>query len=167
MGTITRLLLCLALSTVYGVLSTAPAAAADDPSRAPVDRAVSRALEFLHRTRDDDGAWRAGRSSKHPAITALAVMAFLSAGHVPGEGPYGDAVERGVRWVMQGQHANGLIASEGHHEMYHHGICTLMLAEVAGMTDGRLAAEVRQRLEKAVALILKAQRATGVHKGGW
>jgi hypothetical protein len=140
---------------------------ADDPSRAPVDRSISRALEFLHRTQDQDGAWRAARTGKHPAITALAVMAFLSAGHVPGEGPYGQAVERGVRWVMRSQHPNGLFASEAHHEMYHHGICTLMLAEVAGMTDGQLAAEVRQRLEKAVALILKAQRTAGVHRGGW
>ena len=40
--------------------------------------------------------------------------------------------------------------------MYHHGIATLMLAEVAGMTDGDLGGEVRRALEKAVALILQA-----------
>src|SRR5690606_31909025 len=62
---------------------------------------------------------------------------------------------------------NGLIASEGGHEMYHHGICTLMLAEVAGMTDGPLADDVRKKLEKAILIILKGQRKEGVHKGGW
>jgi hypothetical protein len=137
------------------------------PARAPLDTAIDHALSFLQRTQGTDGSWRAGQSSKNPAITALAVMAFLSAGHVPGEGPYGEAVEKGIRWVMQGQHPNGLLATEGHHEMYHHGICTLMLAEVVGMTDGPLAAEVRLRLEKAIALILRAQRTTGMHKGGW
>ena len=40
--------------------------------------------------------------------------------------------------------------------MYQHGICTLMLAEV-GMTEGKLAEEVRKKLERAVQVILKAQ----------
>lgn len=137
------------------------------PERTPVDQAIDRALEFLARTQDADGAWRAGRSSKNPAVTGLAVMAFLSAGHVPGEGPYGDVVEKGVRWVLASQHPNGLIASEGGHEMYHHGICTLMLAEAAGMTEARLAEELRPRLEKAVAIILRGQRNAGMHRGGW
>jgi len=42
-----------------------------------------------------------------------------------------------------------------------------MLAEVAGMTQGKLADEVRKKLEKAVAVILKAQRTNGADKGGW
>jgi hypothetical protein len=132
-----------------------------------VDQAVDRALDYLQRTQDPDGGWRAGRYARNPAVTSLAVMAFLSAGHVPGEGRYGEVITRGVNAVLDAQHANGLVASEGHHEMYHHGISTLMLAEVAGMTDGKLAEEVRRKLEKAVALILRAQRTSGIHRGGW
>jgi hypothetical protein len=96
-------------------------------------------------------------------------MAFLSSGHVPGEGRYGPVVEKGIRWVLGRQDASGLIATVGTHEMYHHGICTLMLAEVVGMTDGPLAGEVRRKLEKAVAVILEAQRtaAYGDSRGGW
>ena len=131
--------------------------------------AVNKALAFLKNTQREDGSWSAGRGGgRNAAITGLCVMAFLSAGHVPGEGPYAETVEKGVRAVLKSQQANGLIATEGGHEMYHHGICTLMLAEVAGMTEGPLADEVRKKLEKAVAVILKAQRkATGVHRGGW
>jgi hypothetical protein len=51
--------------------------------------------------------------------------------------------------------------------MYSHGICTIMLAEVAGMTEGKLADEVRKSLEKAVAIVLRAQRTSGDSKGGW
>jgi hypothetical protein len=51
--------------------------------------------------------------------------------------------------------------------MYQHGMATLMLAEVAGMTDGALGKEVRKALEKAVALLVKAQRSAGAHRGGW
>ena len=95
-------------------------------------------------------------------------MAFLSAGHVPGEGHYGETVEKGIRWVLKAQQANGLFASNGGHEMYHHGICTLMLAEAAGMTDGKLGDEMRKKLVKAVEIILQAQR-TGRRndRGGW
>jgi hypothetical protein len=141
----------------------APAQAA---GRDRVEQAVERALAFLKGVQETDGAWHGG-NDKNPAITALAVMAFLSAGHVPGEGPYADTVERGVRWVLGRQQPNGLIASVGGHEMYHHGICTLMLAEVAGMTQGKLATEVKTKLEKAVAVILKAQRTSGHYAGGW
>jgi hypothetical protein len=98
-------------------------------------------------------------------------MAFLSAGNVPGEGPYGKTLEKAIRGVIKMQAANGLIASDAGHEMYHHGICTLMLAETAGMTQGPLAADVKKALEKAVAIVLQAQRKgtspADPHKGGW
>jgi hypothetical protein len=46
-----------------------------------------------------------------------------------------------------------------------------MLAEVAGMTQGELAREVRQKLEKAVAVVLVAQRKgqypNDPNRGGW
>jgi hypothetical protein len=152
------------------LLLCAPLAAAADREpgkREAADEAIDRALAFLQRTQEDDGSWKAGRMGKNPAVTSLAVMAFLSAGHVPGEGPYGETVEKGVRWVLKTQQASGLIATDGGHEMYHHGICTIMLAEVVGMTDGKLADEVRKKLEKAVAVVLKAQRTSGDDRGGW
>jgi hypothetical protein len=155
----------LAPFVLLGAVAAAPAQA---PTRhTPADDAIDNALRFLQRQQEEDGSWRAGRMGKNPAITSLAVMAFLAAGYVPGEGPYGDTVEKGVRWVLRSQQASGLIASDGSHEMYHHGISTLMLAEVAGMTDGPLADEVRRKLEKAVAVILFAQRTHGVDQGGW
>jgi hypothetical protein len=132
-----------------------------------VDAAVSRALDYLQKSQEADGAWSAG-GSKSAAVTALSVMAFLSAGHVPGEGRYGTAVEKGIRWVLNAQDTTtGIIATETNYTMYHHGICTLMLAEVAGMTGDRQGAEVRRALEKAVDVILRAQRTAGLHEGGW
>jgi hypothetical protein len=145
-----------------------PSAYCIEPAdQTPVEKAVDRALEFLQRNQDSDGGWSAGRDQKSPAITGLAVMAFLSAGHIPGEGKYGDTVQRGVEWVLQHQQSNGLLANVGHQEMYHHGICTLMLAEVAGMTEGKPAEVIRRRLELAVAVILKGQRTLGQDRGGW
>jgi hypothetical protein len=127
-----------------------------------VDESVARALAYLDRSQDADGGW-----NNNPALTSLSVMAFLSAGHVPGEGKYGKTIERGVRWVLKRQYPNGLVGVAGHHEMYHHGICTLMLAEVAGMTGKTLGKDVRRAVEKAVAIILRAQRTEGANRGGW
>jgi hypothetical protein len=135
--------------------------------RTALDDRIDRALAFLHKTQEKDGSWKAGGHGKNAAISGLAVMAFLSAGHVPGEGRYGETIEKGVNAVLGMQQSNGLIGSDSGHVMYHHGICTLMLAEVAGMTDGDLAKRVKAGLEKAVALILKAQRTNSPHRGGW
>jgi squalene cyclase len=153
------------------LLVLAPRASAQEPGggkRDAVERAVDRALSFLKSVQESDGAWRENHG-KNPAVTALAVMAFLSAGHVPGEGPYADTVERGIRWVLSQQKPNGLLATVGGHEMYHHGICTLMLSEVVGMTQGKLAREVKAKLEKAVKVVLRAQRpaTAGLAAGGW
>jgi hypothetical protein len=150
------------------------AAAADEPAPAPRkvdrgDRAVARGLAYLRRSQSADGYWRSygfGRTES-AGVTGLGVMAFLSAGHTPAEGEHASAVADGVRWVLQRQRANGVISSDGEFEMYHHGICTLMLAEVVGMAPPDLADEVRPALARAVAVILKAQRRGGIHGGGW
>ena len=99
-------------------------------------------------------------------------MAFLAAGHVPGEpGPYRESIDRGIRYVLDHQHANGVIASNSSNgPMYCHGISTLMLAEIIGMTDDpEVAAQARDALTRAVKLILSAQnRPKGQNQaGGW
>jgi hypothetical protein len=146
-----------------------PGGGEDVPGKkSEVDESIARALEFLAATQDkNDGSWKLS-AQKSPAVTSLAVMAFLSAGHVPGEGKYGENVEKGVRWVLKSQQGNGLLTDNGNYEMYNHGIATLMLAEACGMTDGKLAEELRPKLEKAVAIIIKAQRqGNGPESGGW
>ncbi len=148
------------------VLLLLPAPAiAQDADKASVG--VDKALSFLATMQERDGAWTAF-NQKHTAITGLGVMAFLSAGHVPGEGPYQANVDKGIRWVMSQQQPNGLFAADQWQEMYHHGICTLMLCEVVGMTDAETAKSLKPKLEKAVKLILQAQRTEqGIHRGGW
>jgi hypothetical protein len=158
------LVLLIVLLIVF--VGSVPVRAAEPAGREALDAAIDRALAYLQRTQDRDGAWQAA-GTKSAAITGLSIMAFLSAGHVPGEGRYGPTVEKGIRWVLQNQQASGLIATQDRYQMYHHGICTLMLAQVAGMTDHKLADEVRQKLEKAVQVILRAQRGAGKNHGGW
>lgn len=156
------------LAVLFPAILAIPAVAQPPERNTPVDRAIDRGLAHLQALQNRiDGSWRAMGNQESPAVTSLAVMAFLAAGHVPGEGKYGESVEKGIRWVLRKQQPNGLIANNGGTEMYHHGISTLMLAEAAGMTDGELGKELRRKLEKAIVIILKAQRKTGADRGGW
>jgi hypothetical protein len=145
-------------------------ASADDVLDAAVDNAVVRGLAFLSQEQKPSGAWETESFGESTAATSLAVMAFLAAGHMPGEGPYGKQINRGIRWVIEHQEENGmLVHRKSHGPMYSHGISTLMLAEVYGMVDEADAKDVRRALERGVALILGSQAVDkhSRHQGGW
>lgn len=167
-GVILAVSLCIGLApsqTVRGDDGPRPAAPA-------VDSAIRRALEHLRKSQRADGAWESGGFGPATSVTSLSVMAFLAAGHVPGEpGPYREAIERGIRYVLDHQRADGVIASNvSNGPMYCHGISTLMLAEVVGMLDdGELAEQTRGALARAIAVIISAQdrKKDANNAGGW
>jgi Prenyltransferase and squalene oxidase repeat len=135
------------------------------------DAAIRRALQHLKSTQKQNGAWDGGFGDA-TSITSLAVMAYLAAGHVPAEpGPYRETVERGVRYVLDHQHADGMLVSNNRGgPMYCHGISTLMLAEVAGMiADPALADRLQKALSRAIDVIVKSQdvKKGAEHAGGW
>ena len=136
-----------------------------------IDLSIAKALRYLNRQQEISGAWKSDQHGESTAATSLAVMAFMAAGHVPGEGPYGQRLNKAVQWVISQQKANGLLVGRqaSHGPMYSHGIATLMLAEVVGMVDRDLSKRTRVALEKAVRLILQAQevRKSANHRGGW
>ena len=150
-------------------------ARAQDVSAAPepkADAAIHRALEWQKSAQKPSGAWESGNFGEATSITSLAVMAYLAAGHHPGEpGPYRDSIERGIRYVVRSQKPNGLLVTNtSHGPMYCHGISTLMLAEVVGLDPlSGLSDEVRPVLARAVELILKAQarKKQPDQAGGW
>ncbi|MDX9912840.1 MAG: terpene cyclase/mutase family protein [Phycisphaerales bacterium] len=136
----------------------------DDPA---LSSAV-RGMAWLVSQQETDGSWSAGRYGKNVAITALASLALMSDGNLPGRGEYGQAVERGLDFVLTNCAENGLIASDAANgPMYGHGFATLFLGEVYGMTAGggdtARAARLHEALVKAVRLIEQTQN----DEGGW
>jgi len=138
------------------------------PLDAECDVAVRHALHYLAQTQADDGHWPS-HYGRNTGVASLAIMAFLAGGHTPGNGPFGEAINRGIDFVVDGQQGNGLLVQNtSHGPMYSHAISTLMLAEVCGMTSSERDRRVRDALAKAVKLLLDAQKLRrGVHKGGW
>src|SRR5262245_26721150 len=80
-----RMRFFLSIALLMLMVSSAPSA---EPEREPFDDAIARGLDYLAKEQNTDGSWPAYRIPD-PAVTALCVMAYLSSGHVPGEGPYG------------------------------------------------------------------------------
>ncbi len=165
-----RLACRLPLSLVMVVLLLDPPCRGDDARSLAVDTGIARGLEYLAAAQDPSGAWSTDSYGESTAATSLAVMAYLAAGYSPGEGPYGRRMDRGIRWVIDHQEANGmLVHRKSHGPMYSHGISTLMLAEVWGMVGEAEMESVRRALERAVRLILQAQdlEKGNRHNGGW
>jgi hypothetical protein len=162
---ILSLLVCVAGAAVAPVVHSAPEADAVPPE---VEQAVDRGLEWLARNQRPDGSFVQGGGST-TAVPSLAIMAFLARGHTPGQGPYGDVLNKGIDYVIGTQKENGVLSAANNTAvMYEHGISTSMLGEVYGMVDDERRVKIDKVLAKAVKLILDAQKVPqGPHKGGW
>lgn len=176
----TRFRLPIILTAAVTLLSQPASAAARKRTAEEkrVDKSIVQALKYLASQQEASGAWRHRNYGESTATTSLAIMAFLAAGHVPGEGPYGKKLEKGIDFVLsrqveydrrKGRETVMLVARRSHGPMYSHGISTLMLAEVVGMLTKDRAKRARAALEKSIRLIVQSQnvRKSSRHEGGW
>ena len=137
---------------------------------ARVNKAVIRGYEYLLSVEQPDGTFPEsyGRST---GISSLVGMTFLAAGHVPGQGRYGEAINRRIDYALAHTSLQGLIdcGDHGNGPMYAHNISALFLSEVSGMVDAARQAKIDIALSRAIQLILRAQavpKSKG-HQGGW
>ena len=128
-----------------------------------VERSVRTGLDWLVKQQAPDGSFGSGTYRGNLAVTSLAGLAFMANGSSPGRGPYGAPIERALSFIMENVQPGGFIAVRGestHGPMYSHGFATLFLAECYGMTRR---ADIREKVEKAVRLIVDCQNP----EGGW
>lgn len=165
--------IAICLLTILVAPLMCPADAQDEPVSPRVRDAVDKALVWLKDNQKPDGTWDHGGAAGTTAVPSLAVMAFLARGQVPGQGPYGEVINKAIDYVVDSQRDNGLLSrQESNAVMYEHGISTVMLAEVEGMVDDARRARIDRALAKAVQVIIDAQRPDGNNKnsndrGGW
>ncbi|WP_240910871.1 terpene cyclase/mutase family protein [Paludisphaera soli] len=127
------------------------------------DRAIQNGLAWLARSQQPDGSFGSGTYRGNIAVTSLAGLAFMAGGSSPGRGPYGAQVDKALAYVMANTSPAGFIAvaaASTHGPMYSHGFGALFLAEAYGMTRR---AEIREKLQKAIRLIIDTQN----NEGGW
>ncbi|HMO85501.1 MAG TPA: squalene--hopene cyclase, partial [Lacipirellulaceae bacterium] len=145
------------------------------------EAAVAAALAWLAKAQSADGRWDARQygagvemvvlgqnrngagADADPGISALALLAFLGAGHTHQSGDYQRNVHNGLNFLAYGQAADGNLAPATglYAQMYCHSMATFALAEAMAMTNDRRLEPVVQR---AVNFCLRAQHPS---TGGW
>jgi len=141
---------------------------------------VDRGLEWLAGQQERDGRFPADDAFQ-PAVTSLAVMSFLSRGHVPDQGRYGARLSKAIDFVLSTQRRRGEFSllpveppaahlSPGQTSTYNHSIAGLMLGEVYGMGSGDRSRRIEAALNKALIYHREVQtrkKANPADIGGW
>ena len=128
-----------------------------------VKKSTAKALEYLASKQNADGSWNAGTGAfqHNTAITGFVLMAFMSQGHLPNQGKYGPEVAKGTRFLINSaRDADGYLIGTYGGRMYDHGMATLALSQLWGMTGDE---NIKKVLKRAVDLIVNSQTADG----GW
>jgi len=157
MRVLPSLFVLLLLASPALAQATRPATVVD----AATQKVIDGALKFLASKQSPGGSWSGNNNSHQAAVTAYVVNAFLAAGNLPGEGPHGKTVQRGVDFLLDCVRPDGYIAAPtGENNMYGHGIATIVLGETYGLTQDQ---RMRPALERAIRLIVQTQN----KEGGW
>ena len=108
-------------------------------------------------------------------------MAFLSRGHLPDQGPYGENISRGIDFVLSTQRRRGYFSllpvippaqhlTPSQTVVYNHSIAGLMLGEVYGMCSGERSEQIEQAIHRALVYHREVQSRTKSEVsdiGGW
>ncbi len=149
-----------------------------------IDSAVDRGLAFLATQQQPDGSFPTLPYAQ-PAVTSLCVLAFMTHGHTPGSGPYGEQLNRAVKFILNCQKPSGLIMLVGSDEpkiernvehvvgvagAYDHAISSLTLSEYYGMNPAKNVGRLQNVINKSLRASLEMQRWSKklrADKGGW
>lgn len=145
-----------------------------------VESAVDDGLRWLVSQQLEDGRFPSDEIAQ-PAVTSLAVMALLSRGHLPDQGPYGENISRAIDFVLGTQRRRGYfsllpVAPPAQHltpsqtVTYNHSIAGFMLGEVYGMCTGERSREIEEALHRALVYHREVQsrkKSAASDFGGW
>ncbi|MGN0854437.1 MAG: prenyltransferase/squalene oxidase repeat-containing protein [Kiritimatiellia bacterium] len=160
-GVLSLCLLVIGLGASMGSFGAPP-----EPDR--VDKAIARGLDYLLLAQQADGSFKENRG-RTTALPALAAMACLATGHVPGDAKYGKIIDRSLDYVLTHGTEEGYFGEVGDGKMYAHAISTLLMTEVSGMVSKERQAQIDAVLPQAIKIILDAQRIKKdkFSQGGW
>jgi hypothetical protein len=160
---------------------------------ASTETAVQNGLSWLARSQSPDGSWSAqqfgagsndrGAASEpegryranagqraDTAMTGLALLAFLGAGHTHRDGYYAETVKKGLQYLTSQQFPSGDLSGRNqigqeptvrYARMYSHGMAGLAIAEAYAMTGD---ASLLPALQGSAAYSLQAMNS---RTGGW
>jgi hypothetical protein len=120
-------------------------------------QAVDLGLEWLAQNQGATGNWE----SRDLGLVSLGALAFMSAGHAPHRGRYGDNVRRALDYVINNARPSGLLNIENkRRDMYNHGLTVFVLTQAYGLADHP---KLSATLDRGIRLICDVQ----CGDGGW
>ena len=146
-----------------------------------VDASVAKALPWIASKQEKDGSFQAPPQGQ-PGITSPCVMAFLSAGHLPGQGPFGQLLNRAIAFTISCQRTDGLFThirklepvivgnNAAYAASYNHAITGLALSEVYGMGSSHIDRPLSKNIARAVHLTRSMQdwsKRRAYEESGW
>ena len=145
-----------------------------------VESSIDAGLAWLAKQQADDGRFPSDEIGQ-PAVTSMAIMAFLSRGHVPDQGPYGKTISKAIDFVLSTQRRRGYfsllpVTPPSNHltpsqtVTYNHAIAGMMLGEVYGMTSSERSKQIEDALARALIYHREVQTRQKKHasdNGGW
>lgn len=151
----------LLLSLIVAVVVAVPAARVQAEGEWEITpesgRALERGLKWLQENQGSEGNW----TSNDLGLVSTGTLAFLSAGHLPGRGPFGEAAQRSLNYIVESAKPSGLLnISNERRDMYNHGLSTFVLGQVYGMGGDR---RISPLMDRALKLIAQTQ----CGDGGW
>lgn len=132
--------------------------------------AVAAGLEWLAKQQRSNGSWslvgpyKGGANSENePAATAMAMLAFLGAGHThQSNTQYSKNVKNGMSYLLSIQDDEGFFAKRaiGNQQTYAQAQCTIAICELYGLTSDPILEPIAMR---AIRYAIRAQ----ADDGGW
>ena len=192
------IVLCAALFSASGLLAQEatppaekakpqamdPTAVLDEQQWKEVDEVVDRALKWLAAKQGKDGSFPSIENGQ-PGVTSLCLLAFMSQGHIPGEGEYGDQLQRALDYIVSCQKRNGILAAAlpdsekisraiehqiGYSSVYNHAIAALALSESYAMGGSDQTKQIKPIIQKALQATYQMQdfrKKSKDDEGGW
>lgn len=144
----------LALPGIHPGRTPAGRKGALDNNRAGyTDLAVLRALRWLKTQQASDGSWPQTR----PAMTAMALLAYLAYGETTSSPEFGATIERALRCLVEAQEGSGRFRGRDGND-YTQPIAAYALAEAYGMLH---LPQLKAPAEKAIRVVIDGQNAVG------
>ena len=146
-----------------------------------VNTAIDRGLAYLVAKQSRDGSFPSYPTGQ-PGVSGLVLLAFLSDGHLPAQGRYGDEVTKLVSYIASCQKPSGLFAlampdrnpapqhAPSHTAMYNHAVAGTAICEAYGMLSGSSIEDLDKKVELAIEFTLAKQKEPKrlrEDKGGW
>jgi len=140
-----------------------PPRGVNHPEATAIGQRMNMALEWLMANQRPDGSWVSPAYDDRgvTAVTALALMAYLSYGETPASPHYGETVRKAIEYLLREQERSGpagafcVLDQQG---VYAHGIATYAISEAFAAT---LIPGLAESMDAAVLHIVRGQQPGG------